>query len=269
MQVISGAGTGALGSAISNPIDVVRTRLQADSAPVGPDGRYASGLAAGKVPRYTGTLQAFGEVYRAEGFRKGLYRGTSATMARAICLSGAQLSTYDQLKLTIKAAGHMEEGTPLHLLSAFLSGYLRKSRRMHPLAFHTQPPPPSHTQTPQLRHHLTCCPPLVILCHAVSSYRCTDSSNAGRHAQDKSSQQHLTARDATFRARGDTPWRGRQGSVQGLSPSRDAPGPCDRGPDAHRRAAPGTVRRRVHVRGCTHLRVGQASRSRARAQMKR
>ena len=41
--------TGAIGSAISNPIDVVRTRLQAEMAPIAANGTYSAGFAAARL----------------------------------------------------------------------------------------------------------------------------------------------------------------------------------------------------------------------------
>ena len=69
MKVVSGGLTGAIGSAISNPIDVVRTRLQAELSPLAADGTYLAGLHKGQTPRYTGTLNAFATVARTEGVR--------------------------------------------------------------------------------------------------------------------------------------------------------------------------------------------------------
>ncbi len=121
VKVLSGGLTGAIGSAISNPIDVVRTRIQAEMAPTGGNGAYVAGLHKGQMPRYTGTANAFVTVARTEGLRSGLYKGTSATIFRAVCLSGTQLATYDHLKLVLKENGIMKEGVLLHTLAAMTS----------------------------------------------------------------------------------------------------------------------------------------------------
>ena len=62
--------------------------------------------------------------------RSGLYRSTSATILRAVCLSGRQLSTYDRmtqlstydhLKMALKDHEIMNEGLALHTIAAMTS----------------------------------------------------------------------------------------------------------------------------------------------------
>ena len=130
VKILAGGTTGAIGSAISNPIDVVRTRLQAEMAPLDSSGRYAAGLRMGELPRYSGTANAFSTIARREGFRKGLYRGTSATIARAVCLSGAQLGTYDQFKVWLRDREVMEEGVALHTVAAMTSAVVAQTVAM-------------------------------------------------------------------------------------------------------------------------------------------
>ena len=73
-RLMSGMFTGGLGSMLSCPLDVVRTRMQADSGVVR-DGRYVTGLRRGEAVRYRGMISAFMTILRQEGLRNGLYRG--------------------------------------------------------------------------------------------------------------------------------------------------------------------------------------------------
>ncbi len=104
-RVLSGAITGGVGSMIFCPIDVVRVRMQADAPGCHarlPDGApLRTGLRAGTPVRYPTTMGAFGRILSSEGVG-GLYRGSSATVARATLLSGSQLGSYDALKDSFK-----------------------------------------------------------------------------------------------------------------------------------------------------------------------
>ncbi|KAL9179599.1 hypothetical protein ACHAXT_008889 [Thalassiosira profunda] len=121
-RMISGMLCGGIGSMLSCPLDVVRTRLQADSG-VMQNGKYVTGLRRGKPVRYTGMVSALLTIYREEGLRKGLYRGASVTVARASLLNGAQLSSYDMLK----RMGWWEEGPALHFTCGLLSGIIAQT----------------------------------------------------------------------------------------------------------------------------------------------
>ena len=72
-RIAAGAATGAVGSALFNPIDVVRIRMQ------------------GGAP-YPSTLGAFGAIVREEGVA-GLWRGTGVCMARAVGWTQQRLAT--------------------------------------------------------------------------------------------------------------------------------------------------------------------------------
>lgn len=106
-RIAAGATTGAVGSAIFNPIDVVRIRMQ------------------GANP-YPSTLGAFGAIAREEGVL-GLWRGIDVCMARAALLSGSQLATYDTTKRWMKDRGVMHEGPALHFTASFVSGVVAQT----------------------------------------------------------------------------------------------------------------------------------------------
>lgn len=115
----AGATTGAVGSALANPIDLVRVKLQSEAGVVAA-GVYTTGLRAGFVPSHANTFAAFTDIFRQEGLR-GLWRGVSANMTRASLLSAGQLTTYDKCKQVAVEAG-WKDGPRLHLLSSCLSG---------------------------------------------------------------------------------------------------------------------------------------------------
>lgn len=106
-KVTAGAATGALGSAIANPVDLIRTRMQAQ---------------AGRPTLYDSSLAVARHVV-SDGGVAALWRGVGATAVRATLLSGAQLATYDQLKEELKASGWVAgESSALHVGCGFMSG---------------------------------------------------------------------------------------------------------------------------------------------------
>lgn len=86
---VIGLLTGAIGSAIANPTDLIKIRMQVEAGRV-VDGVYVSGLHKGMKPTYRNVLDAFSKIWRAEGLR-GLYQGVIPTTARAACLTSAQV----------------------------------------------------------------------------------------------------------------------------------------------------------------------------------
>ncbi|XP_022101204.1 mitochondrial substrate carrier family protein ucpB-like [Acanthaster planci] len=108
----AGATSGAIGSMIAVPTDLIRVRLQAQGH-----------LSTGEQPRYRGFTHAFTDILRKEGFR-GLYRGTSPTVQRAVIVTATQVPTYDHTKHTILNHGWMMEGPALHIVSAMTAGFM-------------------------------------------------------------------------------------------------------------------------------------------------
>lgn len=121
-RIMSGMMTGALGAVLTCPLDVVRTRMQADAGVVH-NGIYQTGLRTGKPVRYGSLLTTFTNIIRREGFRNGLYRGASVTVSRASLLNGSQLASYDTLKHFLG----WEEGPSLHIFCAFASGVIAQT----------------------------------------------------------------------------------------------------------------------------------------------
>lgn len=86
-RCVAGATTGCIGQAIAQPLDVVKTRLQAD-------GRLRM---HGLTPRYSGPLDAMRTVWRAEGVA-GFYAATSSSVSRAGVICAAGIGSYDATK---------------------------------------------------------------------------------------------------------------------------------------------------------------------------
>ncbi|KAF9111843.1 hypothetical protein BGX27_004377 [Mortierella sp. AM989] len=83
VKLLSGLTSGMIGSAIANPTDLIKVRLQA----FWPSGK----------PRYASIPDAFKSIYAEEGVR-GLFRGVVPTSARAMVVTASQLASYDTTK---------------------------------------------------------------------------------------------------------------------------------------------------------------------------
>ncbi|THH08900.1 hypothetical protein EW146_g8845 [Bondarzewia mesenterica] len=117
LKVLAATVAATLGSAVANPTDLVKVRMQAYY----PDGSP-----------YNNTRHAFSTIWH-EGARSGasslggiraLYRGVDATTARGIVLSVSQICSYDQIKQTLKQRGIMNEGFPLHFTASMFAGFI-------------------------------------------------------------------------------------------------------------------------------------------------
>lgn len=125
-RIASGMFTGGLGAALTCPLDVVRTRMQADAGKVGECGcYYTTGLRKGEAVRYRNLRVTLRTIIQQDGLSQGLYRGASVTVARASLLNGAQLSSYDTLKHNLFP--EWQEGPALHTVCAFLSGIIAQT----------------------------------------------------------------------------------------------------------------------------------------------
>ncbi|XP_033120341.1 mitochondrial substrate carrier family protein ucpB-like [Anneissia japonica] len=109
-KICAGGTAGAIGSSIATPTDLIRVRLQAQGRP-------------GFDTTYSGFTDAVTSIVKKEGLR-GLYRGMSPTVQRAIVLTAAQTSCYDHTKHSILNAGLMTEGGALHILSSMIAGLM-------------------------------------------------------------------------------------------------------------------------------------------------
>lgn len=127
VKIASGATTGALGSAIANPIELARVKLQSEAGSI-VGGVYTTGLRCGHAPSHPHTAGVFIDTFRQEGIR-GMWRGVSANMCRASLLSAGQLATYDQSK-QLAIAGGWTDGPQMHLACSCLSGFVAQAACM-------------------------------------------------------------------------------------------------------------------------------------------
>lgn len=108
VKLCAGAITGAVGSFIFTPIDVVRTRFQ-------------------KNPNaYPSTPSAFGLIFRQEGI-SGLWSGGTASVTRSAMLSGVQLATYETFKRAIVRKLGFEDTVRLQVCASIFSGIVAQA----------------------------------------------------------------------------------------------------------------------------------------------
>lgn len=108
LKVLAASVAATLGSAVANPTDLVKVRMQA---------HYPAGSP------YRSTRHAFASVWR-EGGLRALYRGTDATTIRGVVLSVSQICAYDQLKQSLKRRGVMQESLALHFTASMFAGFI-------------------------------------------------------------------------------------------------------------------------------------------------
>lgn len=100
---------GSISSAVANPTDVLKVRLQARTA----DGR--------PTPGPTSLLGRFMDISQKEGVR-GLWRGVIPTAQRAAVVAGVQLPVYDACKAFVLGHDMLNDGAATHLISSFCAG---------------------------------------------------------------------------------------------------------------------------------------------------
>ncbi|KAL1493533.1 hypothetical protein AB1Y20_017236 [Prymnesium parvum] len=113
----AGAGAGVIAAALTNPLDVVKTRLQTQAVCEAPPAAAPCATTAARASSaavcphapicYTGLWQALGSIWREEGYR-GFTRGVHARMlihapSVAICWT-----TYESMKHTLQHFGLFE-----------------------------------------------------------------------------------------------------------------------------------------------------------------
>lgn len=110
IKLLSSFTSGAIGSAIFNPVDVVKVRFQ--SAPKSP-------------PPYSSLRDAFVTIYKEKGL-SGLYIGASATVTRAAFLTSAELGSYDIIKnnILVSYLGFDKEANITHFGASFIASLI-------------------------------------------------------------------------------------------------------------------------------------------------
>jgi len=109
LKITAGALTGAGGSLIANPLDLVKVRMQAPPK---------EGL-----PNYSSAPAAMVAIAK-EGGLVGLYRGAGPTVKRAALLTGSQVPSYDHAKHYLLNHGLMAEGHRCHFVCSMFAGFV-------------------------------------------------------------------------------------------------------------------------------------------------
>ncbi|XP_056169030.1 uncharacterized protein LOC115680195 isoform X2 [Syzygium oleosum] len=99
IKIASGAFSGAIATAMTNPVEVIKVRLQMN-------------LGLTKA----GPVGEMRKIMSEEGV-KALWKGVGPAMARAAALTASQLATYDESKQILRRLTPLEEGFNLHLRS--------------------------------------------------------------------------------------------------------------------------------------------------------
>ncbi|XP_050265596.1 uncharacterized protein LOC126709413 [Quercus robur] len=103
VKIASGAFAGGFATALTNPVEVVKVRLQ-----MNPNLRR-------------GPIGELRRIVSEEGIR-ALWKGVGPAMVRAASMTASQLSTYDESKRILIRWSPLEEGFHLHLISSMVAG---------------------------------------------------------------------------------------------------------------------------------------------------
>uniref|UniRef100_A0A8B9QM45 Solute carrier family 25 member 30 n=1 Tax=Anas platyrhynchos TaxID=8839 RepID=A0A8B9QM45_ANAPL len=104
INVLCGILSGVISSAIANPTDVLKIRMQAQGSVI-----------------QGGMMGNFIQIYQTEG-TKGLWKGVSLTAQRAAIVVGVELPVYDLTKKHLIMSGYMGDTVYTHFLSSFTCG---------------------------------------------------------------------------------------------------------------------------------------------------
>ncbi|XP_074587176.1 uncharacterized protein LOC141843056 isoform X2 [Curcuma longa] len=103
VKIASGAFSGAIATGLTNPMEVLKVRLQMNSS------------------SQMGPLREIHRIISHEGL-KAFWKGVGPAMARASCLTASQMATYDESKQALLKWSSLEEGFGLHLISSCIAG---------------------------------------------------------------------------------------------------------------------------------------------------
>ncbi|KAJ1560188.1 hypothetical protein HK405_007944 [Cladochytrium tenue] len=109
IKIAAGATTGGVGSAIMNPMDLIKVRMQADRSGL----RYHNSL-----------IFAVRDILRHDGVANGFYRGVGPTTTRAMVLTAAQLPSYDHAKEMLLTHTPLREGAVVHVACSMFAGLM-------------------------------------------------------------------------------------------------------------------------------------------------
>ncbi|CAM6090146.1 unnamed protein product [Calypogeia fissa] len=110
-KALIGGASGMFGQMIASPADLVKVRMQSD-------GRL---IRMGQAPRYTGVVDAFTKIVKAEGVT-GLWRGVGPNVQRAFLVNMGELACYDGAKQWVISRGMLEDNILSHTVASIMSG---------------------------------------------------------------------------------------------------------------------------------------------------
>eukprot|EP00195_Chlamydomonas_chlamydogama_P006491 CAMPEP_0202901760 /NCGR_PEP_ID=MMETSP1392-20130828/14521_1 /ASSEMBLY_ACC=CAM_ASM_000868 /TAXON_ID=225041 /ORGANISM="Chlamydomonas chlamydogama, Strain SAG 11-48b" /LENGTH=313 /DNA_ID=CAMNT_0049588371 /DNA_START=335 /DNA_END=1276 /DNA_ORIENTATION=+ len=106
LKVLSGSLSGGLAAAVTSPIELIKTRLQA----------------AGRNPGAPNTsMGVIRHVVNADGV-VGLWKGAMPGLVRSAILTAAQCATYDEVKRAVMQQTGWKDSIELHLVSSMIAG---------------------------------------------------------------------------------------------------------------------------------------------------
>mmetsp|Transcript_27245 Transcript_27245/g.69254 ORF Transcript_27245/g.69254 Transcript_27245/m.69254 type:complete len:300 (+) Transcript_27245:16-915(+) len=115
-KIVAGGLAGGIASAVANPTDLIKVRLQTDGMTKDAEGKLLP-------KRFSGMVHAFTTVVKEEGVL-ALWTGVGPTVGRATALAAAELATYDEVKGILLNTGYFQPGLLLTVCTAFASGYV-------------------------------------------------------------------------------------------------------------------------------------------------
>jgi len=71
----------------------------------------------------TSLSRTVGEIYTENGIR-GLWKGVTPNVSRAVLVNLGELATYDQAKQNLRSCLGLEDSTPLHVMASLCSGFV-------------------------------------------------------------------------------------------------------------------------------------------------
>ena len=106
-KFLIGGLSGGLAQFIASPCDLLKIR-------------YITTLETKKTISISKTIR---HIYNENGIR-GLWKGVTPNVSRAVLVNFGELATYDQSKQFIKKHLYLEDNTPLHIMSSICSGFV-------------------------------------------------------------------------------------------------------------------------------------------------
>ena len=105
-KYLIGGTSGGLAQLVASPFDLLKIR-------------YITKIDKQNVSIY----KTFKNIYVENGIR-GLWKGVSPNVSRAVLVNLGELATYDQAKQNLRSCLKIEDSTPLHAMSSLCSGFV-------------------------------------------------------------------------------------------------------------------------------------------------